>query len=109
MNFSISYNIGGKGDTIVFIHGIGSRKYSWNCVIKILKNKFRCISYDFRGTSSTESSFLSRVSIELLRDLEMSYKEISQIEQSNIYGTNSRAGQGKNEWSSDRWEKKSGW
>ena len=43
--------------------------------------------------------------------LEMAKRKIRALDVagSNIYGTNIRAGQGKNEWSSDRWEKKSGW
>ena len=43
--------------------------------------------------------------------LEMAKRKIRALDVagSNIYGTNIRAGQGNNEWSSDRWEKKSGW
>ena len=46
---NISYNIFGKGDSIIFIHGIGSRKYSWDGVVEELKDKFQCIVYDLRG------------------------------------------------------------
>ena len=45
----IAYNIVGQGASIIFIHGIGSRKYSWNSVIEELKNEYQCISYDLRS------------------------------------------------------------
>ena len=43
--------------------------------------------------------------------LEMAKRKIREIDVagSNIHGTNIRAGVGNNEWSSDNWEKKSGW
>ena len=46
---NISFNIIGKGEPIIFIHGIGSRKISWNRIIKELKQEYQCISYDLRG------------------------------------------------------------
>ena len=49
MRLNISYNILGKGEPVIFIHGIGSRKYSWNGVVDELKDKYRCITYDLRG------------------------------------------------------------
>ena len=49
IKLDISFNIVGKGTPIIFIHGIGSRKYSWNGVIEELKDQYQCISYDLRG------------------------------------------------------------
>tara|TARA_B100001123_G_C15332484_1_gene1031693 strand:+ start:2776 stop:3543 length:768 start_codon:yes stop_codon:yes gene_type:complete len=85
MNFSISYNIVGKGDTIVFIHGIGSRKYSWNCVIKILKNKFRCISYDLRGHGKSKIYDNKFTLSDLVKDLEKLRKHLK-IKKFHIVG-----------------------
>ena len=45
----IAYNVIGKGKPIIFIHGIGSRKYSWKGIIKELKKEYQCITYDLRG------------------------------------------------------------
>lgn len=53
MSFKIAYDIVGEGEPIIFTHGIGSRKISWNSVIEILKVKYQCISYDLRGHGST--------------------------------------------------------
>ena len=53
MHFKIAYSIVGQGDPIIFIHGIGSRKYTWNGVIEKLKDQYQCISYDLRGHGDT--------------------------------------------------------
>ena len=66
----ISYNIVGKGVPIIFIHGIGSRKYTWNGVIDELKNEYQCITYDLRGHGESvfdESNFTLQ---DLVEDLE---------------------------------------
>ena len=44
-----SYNISGSGPAIIFVHGIGARKSSWDKVLVHLENDFTCISYDLRG------------------------------------------------------------
>ena len=49
MNLDISYQIVGEGDPVIFIHGIGSKKTSWNSVVNELKKQFLCITYDLRG------------------------------------------------------------
>ena len=54
MRLNISYNILGKGEPVIFIHGIGSRKYSWNGVVDELKDKYRCITYDLRGHGASK-------------------------------------------------------
>ena len=67
---NISYNIVGNGIPIIFIHGIGSRKYAWNGVIDKLKNEYQCISYDLRGHGESvfdESNFTLE---DLVEDLE---------------------------------------
>jgi len=53
MSLKISNNIVGDGQPIFFIHGVGSRKYSWNQVIEELKNNYKCITYDLRGHGDT--------------------------------------------------------
>ena len=39
MNLNISFNIKCEGEPIIFIHGIGSRKTTWDGVIEELKIK----------------------------------------------------------------------
>ena len=44
MSLKISNNIVGYGQPIFFLHGVGSRKHSWNQVIEELKNNYKCIT-----------------------------------------------------------------
>ncbi len=39
----------GKGDVIIFVHGLGSYSPAWQKNISVLKNKFRCIAVDLPG------------------------------------------------------------
>ena len=45
----ISHDVSGRGDPIIFIHGVGSRKSSWNSIKEKLNDQYRCVSYDLRG------------------------------------------------------------
>ena len=45
----VSYHIEGQGPALYLVHGIGSRKSTWNEIIDGLKDRFTCISYDLRG------------------------------------------------------------
>ena len=39
----------GDGPPLFLIHGIGAARHGWDGVIRSLKQKYRCISYDLRG------------------------------------------------------------
>ena len=45
----VSYHIEGQGPPLYLVHGIGSRKATWNEIIDGLKDEFTCVSYDLRG------------------------------------------------------------
>jgi pimeloyl-ACP methyl ester carboxylesterase len=45
----VSYHIEGQGPPLYLVHGIGSRKTTWNEIIDGLKDEFTCVSYDLRG------------------------------------------------------------
>ncbi len=45
----VDYRIEGQGPALYMIHGIGSRKTTWNPLIEVLKDRFTCVSYDLRG------------------------------------------------------------
>jgi len=49
----ISYEVSGQGEPVIFIHGVGSRKSSWNLIKEKLHEKYLCISYDLRGHGNT--------------------------------------------------------
>ena len=78
---NISFNIIGKGEPIIFIHGIGSRKISWNGVIKELKEKYLCISYDLRGHGESKVVQNTFYLNDLVEDLEKlrSYLKIQKV------------------------------
>lgn len=66
----IAYNISGKGEPIIFIHGIGSRKHSWNGIINKLKGDFKCIAYDLRGHGDSKVDKKNFSMNDLVEDIE---------------------------------------
>ena len=81
MKLNISYKITGYGDSIIFIHGIGSRHYTWNGVIEELKDEYQCITYDLRGHGESvvdESNFTLEDLVEDLENLR-SFLDINKI------------------------------
>ena len=45
----VSYRVEGSGPPLYMVHGIGSRKITWDALITGLKERFTCVSYDLRG------------------------------------------------------------
>ena len=45
----VSYRVEGQGPALYLVHGIGSRKTTWDALIDGLRNDFTCVSYDLRG------------------------------------------------------------
>lgn len=45
----VSYRVEGQGPPLYLVHGIGSRKNTWDELIAGLKDSFTCVSYDLRG------------------------------------------------------------
>lgn len=45
----VSYRIDGQGPPLYLVHGIGSRKTTWNEIVDGLKDRFTCVIYDLRG------------------------------------------------------------
>ena len=70
MTLNISFNIVGRGESVFFIHGIGSRKYSWNRVIEELQSEYQCVSYNLRGHGEIEIDENSFLLLDLVQDLE---------------------------------------
>ena len=46
----VAYSIVGAGPPLYMVHGIGSRKATWEALIKDLRTDFTCVSFDLRGT-----------------------------------------------------------
>ena len=45
----VSYTISGQGPPLYMVHGIGSRRVTWNGLLPGLENHFTCVRYDLRG------------------------------------------------------------
>ena len=45
----VSYHIAGQGPALYLVHGIGSRKTTWDELIVGLSDRYTCVSYDLRG------------------------------------------------------------
>ena len=45
----VSFRVAGQGPALYMVHGIGSRKGSWDELVDGLKQHFTCVSYDLRG------------------------------------------------------------
>lgn len=65
-----SYRVEGSGPGLFMVHGIGSRKTTWNGLIGELKNHFTCVSYDLRGHGESSVPASSFSLDELVEDLE---------------------------------------
>ena len=55
-NERIDYDyFGGKGETIIFLHGWGGNKYSFQSTIKLLQNKYNILTITLPSTEDTTS------------------------------------------------------
>ena len=45
----VSYRVEGQGPVLYMVHGIGSRKTTWDELVKGLRDQFTCVTYDLRG------------------------------------------------------------
>jgi 3-oxoadipate enol-lactonase len=52
---SVNYQITGKGNNLVLIHGAGDNLEMWYNQIQVFATSYRVISYDVRGSGGTES------------------------------------------------------
>jgi aminoacrylate hydrolase len=52
----IAVNIGGKGDNVLFVSGLGGRASFWDKTNQDLKKEFNIISYDHRGCGQSSRS-----------------------------------------------------
>ena len=80
-----SYSIKGSGPAVIFVHGIGARKTSWNEVCKHLEKDFTCISYDLRGHGDSPKGVLPYSLEGLVDDLEILRQKLN-IQKIHIIG-----------------------
>jgi 3-oxoadipate enol-lactonase len=79
------YSVEGKGPAVFLVHGIGSRRQSWNALVQHLKSDFQCISYDLRGHGDSPKSAGKFGLDELVADLEALRARLD-IEKAHVVG-----------------------
>ena len=67
---NVSYRIEGSGPPLYMVHGIGSRKITWDPLIADLSADFTCVSYDLRGHGDSPVPEPPYSLEELVEDLE---------------------------------------
>lgn len=50
----ICFEVAGNGPPLYMVHGIGSRKTTWNPLVAELAAHFTCVSYDLRGHGGSD-------------------------------------------------------
>ncbi len=50
----VSYRVEGQGPALYLVHGIGSRRSTWDPLVDGLKDRFTCVSYDLRGHGDSQ-------------------------------------------------------
>ena len=70
----ISIKYDGKGDLLIFLHGIGGNKDNWNLNIPILSKHFLCVAWDTRGYGESEDYEGELSFNEIVNDLLKIYK-----------------------------------
>lgn len=75
----------GHGPALFLIHGIGSRRQTWDEVIDALEDEFTCISYDLRGHGESPMPDGTFGLDELVEDLEALRATLG-IEQAHFAG-----------------------
>ncbi len=53
-NPKIAVNYCGKGDLIIFLHGIGGNKTNWNRNLIEISKKYLCVAWDMRGYGDSD-------------------------------------------------------
>ncbi len=66
----VSYRIEGAGPPLYMVHGIGSRKITWDGIIPVLRDHFTCVSYDLRGHGESPVPPVPYTLTQLVEDLE---------------------------------------
>ena len=66
----VSYRVCGEGPPLYLVHGIGSRKTTWDALIDGLKDRFTCVSYDLRGHGDSPQPETPYTLDHLVEDLE---------------------------------------
>lgn len=66
----VSFRVEGDGPALYMVHGIGSRKTTWDELVDGLKDRFTCVTYDLRGHGDSPEPPTPYSLDDLVEDLE---------------------------------------
>jgi len=66
----VSYTISGEGPPLYMVHGIGSRRVTWDGLLADLEPHFTCVRYDLRGHGESPIAPVPYALDDLVDDLE---------------------------------------
>ena len=75
-SIEVSYRIAGAGPPLYMVHGIGSRKTTWEALIENLSTDFTCVSFDLRGHGESPVPPVPYSLDELVEDMETLRKRL---------------------------------
>ena len=82
---AVDYQVQGTGPALYMVHGIGSRKATWDELIPYLAEHFTCITYDLRGHGESPVPAPPYTLDSLVTDLEALRKRLGH-EQIHVIG-----------------------
>lgn len=66
----VSYQVKGSGPALYMVHGIGSRKVTWDGIVPELEGDFTCVTYDLRGHGDSPVGTVPYSLEDMVNDLE---------------------------------------
>ncbi len=80
-----AYSVDGKGPPLFMVHGIGSRRATWDALVAELERDFTCIRYDLRGHGDSPVPPVPYSLDDLVADLEALRAKLD-IERAHVIG-----------------------
>ena len=80
-----AYAIDGAGPALIMVHGIGSRRATWDALVAELKGDFTCIRYDLRGHGDSPAPPVPYSLDDLVADLEALRARLG-VERAHVIG-----------------------
>tara|TARA_B100001778_G_C18532747_1_gene604443 strand:- start:471 stop:1244 length:774 start_codon:yes stop_codon:yes gene_type:complete len=75
-SIEVAYSVVGEGPPLYMVHGIGSRKGTWEALTENLSTDFTCVSFDLRGHGESPVPPVPYSLDELVEDMELLRKHL---------------------------------
>ena len=70
-SIEVAYSVVGEGPPLYMVHGIGSRKVTWEALTENLSTDYTCVSFDLRGHGESPVPPVPYSLDELVEDMEL--------------------------------------